>query len=85
MRLESQALVEFVAPNVRVVGFEVHRLDTSGTADSDGKSDRSLADTLRAVWRHNIKLVDEAISSVEFQRKPKAENHVADKLSRFFK
>jgi hypothetical protein len=84
MILESEALVEFVAAHVHVVGFEVHSFDSSGAANSDSKVHGRLADTLRAVWRYYIKLVDEAVLSVEFQRESKAEDHVADKLSRFF-
>jgi len=82
--LESETLIEFVAPRIEVISFQMHSLDADCTASLDGKIHGRLSDALPASLGSHVKLVNETVSSMKLKREPEAENHVADQLLRFF-
>ena len=76
--LESKPLVELLAANIAVVGFQVNGVDSNLAADPDSKLDGSLPDSLRATFWPDVELINQAIAPMKFQRETKAWNHVPD-------
>ena len=75
---EFQSSVELMAAFVEVIRLQVHSLDSEFTTSLKGKVNSCSPNSLlSALWRH-IKLIDETVASVKFERKSKAQHHVSD-------